>query len=381
MSLIALAHYYRERYPCDEIHAMLRMRDQEAARRDISAQFLGNGNVYAQKEYARDTADALRQTLLERPPESLHMGQMQPRDPRMHGCAEAKELVLDVDCTDYTRFCDCDGHKRVCAYCWLHIEGAVLLLQHFLTRQLGLAEHHLLWVFSGGKGVHCFVNARAVLALSDQERLRLHRVLHCGKADHQGLCERVNNLVTHHAAFLEQLEEHFARRVLRERDALRNERLRAFYLETLKRHFPLVHTHVARAWAQYEGGARIPRKAQDAAPLNESEQRWCLLQRCELQISGQDVHAMRASHYLMLRVMWPQVDEGPLRLAHRIKLPFSVHATTQNVALPTTAEQLLSMDPTRDALSFQELLLSRVPPERFTRGVALLAEWVTHCNT
>ena len=43
----ARSDYYARLYPCEEVHTMLRMRDDAAERREISAQWPGDGNVYA----------------------------------------------------------------------------------------------------------------------------------------------------------------------------------------------------------------------------------------------------------------------------------------------------------------------------------------------
>ncbi len=380
---LSLVHYYGTRYPCDEIHALLRMRDGAAERREVSAQFQGNGNVYAQKHFARVTADQLRQTLMQRAPESLHMGQMVAEEPLYSALDERKELVFDIDCTDFRRFCACDGHKQLCQLCWgVHIVGAILVLRHFLCRQLGVAENQLLWVFSGGKGIHCFVNARAYLCLGDPERSRLFRLLQCANDDWPRMSQLTQQLATQHPDFMEQLEQHFVCAVLQRLDALCNEKLRAFCMQALAAQFPLIHFNLQKAWAQYDAGARIQRAKPGEAEPTESEQRWCLLQRVELNVSGFDSQQVRPSQCLMLRLLWPMVDAGPLSLAHRIKLPFSVHATApaHNIALPMTAEQLMQMNPLRDALTFQEVQLSRVTPKPFVHGVALLREWLTHYN-
>lgn len=353
-----------------------------AGRREVSLQFGGNGNVYAQKQLSRSTPDELRYALQHQAPESLHMGQMLPEEALYSGLEPRKELVFDIDCTDYRRFCDCEGQKKLCPFCWaLHMTGTVLVLRHFLCQCLGIREEQLLWVFSGGKGIHCFVNTRAYLPLGDQERRRLVGLLECGRDDWTRMRELTQQLATQHPDFMEQLETHFLETVLQRHDALCNAKLRAYVLEVLAAEFPLIYLNLTKAWAQYDAGARIERRNTTEAPPNESEQRWCLLQRVELNLSGFDPQQTRASQCLMLRLLWPVLDAGPLALHHRIKLPFSIHSGSQRLALPMSAEQLLHMNLARDTVSFQELQLSRVTPRLFTQGVALLREWLTQYGT
>src|ERR1700744_5883548 len=83
-------------------------------------------------------------------PEQLHFGSLHcsaladaTLQRRLH------EVVLDVDLTDFVRHCGCGSASTACNGCWMHIEGAALLLRYQLCEVLGVPEQHLLWVFSG----------------------------------------------------------------------------------------------------------------------------------------------------------------------------------------------------------------------------------------
>src|SRR6185437_12303406 len=97
-----------------------------------------------QKSLPRHSADDLRRSLQLQGAESVHMGQVLPEEALYRGQTQRKELIFDIDCTEYRRFCECEGHKRVCSFCWLHIEGTVLILRHFLCQRLGIPEQQLL---------------------------------------------------------------------------------------------------------------------------------------------------------------------------------------------------------------------------------------------
>ena len=66
-----------------------------------------------------------------------------------------RELIFDVDGSDYFRTCECSGTSNVCAVCWELVRCAVEVLHHLLTKRLRF--RNLLWVFSGRRGVHCWV--------------------------------------------------------------------------------------------------------------------------------------------------------------------------------------------------------------------------------
>lgn len=101
---------------------------------------------------------------------------------RVPGTAVARcalrELVFDIDASEYdgdarVRTCACAGTKNVCWQCWLHMELAAAVIDDALTVRMGVPRAHVLWVWSGGRGLHVWVNALAVLTLTPAERTSL----------------------------------------------------------------------------------------------------------------------------------------------------------------------------------------------------------------
>jgi len=69
---------------------------------------------------------------------------------------QEKELVFDIDLTDYddVRFCGCK-ETSVCRECWQFAGCAMLVLEELLGNVFG--SKHRMWIFSGRRGVHCWV--------------------------------------------------------------------------------------------------------------------------------------------------------------------------------------------------------------------------------
>jgi len=65
----------------------------------------------------------------------------------------ARELVFDIDLTDYPRAC-CES-KTVCEKCYEKIKCAIKILDYSLRKELGFKR--VGFVFSGRRGVHCWV--------------------------------------------------------------------------------------------------------------------------------------------------------------------------------------------------------------------------------
>jgi len=82
-----------------------------------------------------------------------------------------RELVLDIDLTDYDDVRRCCSDKKICAKCWQLVAMAVDLLDKTLRRDFGYK--HLLWVYSGRRGAHCWVSDPDAMRLSDDQRKAL----------------------------------------------------------------------------------------------------------------------------------------------------------------------------------------------------------------
>ncbi len=69
--------------------------------------------------------------------------------------AEEREYVIDIDMNDYDTIRTCCSGAKMCSSCWKYIKAAHLVLKASLEQDFGF--RHILWVFSGRRGVHAWI--------------------------------------------------------------------------------------------------------------------------------------------------------------------------------------------------------------------------------
>src|SRR5882762_10835827 len=70
--------------------------------------------------------------------------------------------------TDYDSVRTCCSSASICRLCWSFISAAVRVLHEALTEQLGFK--HLLWVYSGRRGIHLWIGDKEAMELTDEGR-------------------------------------------------------------------------------------------------------------------------------------------------------------------------------------------------------------------
>ncbi|KAF8322188.1 putative DNA primase small subunit [Clavulina sp. PMI_390] len=254
-----------------------------------------------------------------------------------------RELVFDIDMTDYDEIRTCCSGKSICKRCWGYMASACDVLDHVLRNDFNFK--HVLWVFSGRRGIHCWVSDAEAMRLTDEERKAIISYLEVVKGTGD---KRVNtrfgkSTSSPHPMLGEALDilaERFPELILDDQDCFASKE----GWETLLKLLPQDETdHVIRRlrekWEEEEDeGENVSSSEKWKDLRSEGKKMSKEIRRKEfLQIAMEDI---------ILQYMYPRLDmEVTKKRNHLLKAPFCVHPDTGNICVPIDPAKVHEFDP------------------------------------
>uniref|UniRef100_A0A674MIZ2 DNA primase n=1 Tax=Takifugu rubripes TaxID=31033 RepID=A0A674MIZ2_TAKRU len=239
-----------------------------------------------------------------------------------------KELVFDIDMTDYDDVRSCCSAADICCKCWTLMTIAIRILDRALREDFGF--QHLLWVYSGRRGVHCWVCDEAARKLSVAARSAVAEYLSLVK----GGDETVKKVVLTdpiHPFIRESLavvEKYFTQYAIHDQDILGQK-------ESVEKVLALVPEDILLKELQ-----------QDFQNERKPENRWTQIRNQAIKKQGAAKKGQHFEKEIMLQYCYPRLDVNVSKgVNHLLKSPFSVHPKTGRISVPIDLEELDSFDP------------------------------------
>lgn len=137
---------------------------EQVTKSEIYIRFLS----YANKKELKDD-------IIKKNPEKIDIGAVYSSKPKLKSSLRPgafkpveRELVFDIDMTDYDEVRTCCKGADICNKCWKFMIIAMKLIHYALTEYFGFK--HIMWVYSGRRGIHCWVADERARKLTEEGR-------------------------------------------------------------------------------------------------------------------------------------------------------------------------------------------------------------------
>lgn len=290
----------------------------------------------------------LKSALVQKNPVKMDIGavyDMNPSEGKSSGKSfkvVERELVFDIDMTDYDDVRTCCKGADVCKKCWRFLAIACKILNHALVQHFGFKQ--LLWVFSGRRGIHCWVCDESARTLTPEERASIAEYLSLveGGKLMTKKCTLDQRLAAYHPLVTEALNIIDAKlangKTMFEQIVVEEQKL----LETDKNWKMVIGLCNNTTMKQELEFIRDPTKKMTPAAKLEKMMKFCADYKGK-HLSQLGVHFMEE---LKLQICYPRLDINVSRgMNHLLKSPFVIHPKTGRVCVPFDVKKVDSFDP------------------------------------
>ncbi|KAK9478124.1 hypothetical protein V1514DRAFT_332278 [Lipomyces japonicus] len=285
------------------------------------------------------TYDAMKKEVIRLLPSRFEIGPVYSANPRDRKLVRKaafkpleKELVFDIDMTDYDDIRTCCEGANICHKCWSFITIAIKVIDVALREDFGF--QHILWVYSGRRGAHAWVCDRRARLLDDNKRRAIATYLEIVRGGAQS-SKKVNIRRPLHplaSRSLNVLRDSFVSNILRDQNPW----------DTPERAEKLLKLLPDRALAD----ALKKRWQSDTVA---SDIKWKNIDEVAKEgvSPNLDPKQLReAKQDIILEYMYPRLDaEVSKHLNHLLKSPFCVHPGTGRVCVPINASKPETFNP------------------------------------
>lgn len=313
--------------------------------------FTLDGDVFVRYQSFKD-GEEMQHAIKTRCPAKIDIGPVYNVDPQKRAAyiagfaPQERELVFDIDLTDYDDVRTCGKEAHICKKCWPLMAVAIDILDRSLREDFGFK--HVFFVFSGRRGVHAWVCDDKARQLSDEARSAIVNYLSVYKGQEKGVPKLSTGLESH--PFISKaydiLLKSFETSLLPHQKLLEDEEQTNTILNMLPRS---VRDAVAVDWKRVDKDVK---EGEDISLLRWESIKECTQKECSklMKSNPKDTRAVKlmekAVRDVVFAYSYPRLDiEVSKKMNHLLKAPFCVHPKTGKVCVPIDPKQAWAFDP------------------------------------
>ncbi|XP_021754340.1 DNA primase small subunit-like [Chenopodium quinoa] len=316
------------------------------SRREFS--FTLDNDIYLRFQSFKNASE-LESAVKDKCPFKIDIGPVYSVDPsKRHAYAQTgdnvfkpveRELIFDIDMTDYDDIRYCCSGADVCRDCWPLMTAAIKIIDTALRDDFGFV--HILWVFSGRRGVHCWVCDAKARRLTNEQRAAIAEYFHVYKGNENSQKKVYLGGSSLHPflvrSYTEVLKKFFEETYLCSQKLLSAEGRYEKILEMIPD-----ESITSDFRGKWQDNRRSSNNRED---INVA--RWGQLKRV-LQAGKQKGQGLRRCvEEIVFSYTYPRLDsEVSKHMNHLLKAPFCVHPKTGRVCVPIDPNQCEDFDPT-----------------------------------
>lgn len=342
-----MRHYYENFLPFNLIFQWLnhsRVPTNDFTHREFA--FEHQNGAYQRYNSFQDASD-FKKKVVKVNPTRFEVGAVYPIEPKNRKTVSknlmkpiSKEMVLDIDLTDYDEIRTCCQGTAICNKCWKFITLAIQVVDVAIREDFGIENR--IWVFSGRRGVHCWMSDSKIRYLKEHSRrafIEYLDILNVKSKNKRGIFGMRKPYHPHVERSLDILKNHFVDIILKEQgswDSVEASKELALTIPDLK-----LRNALLNKW--------------NSDPTLNSMDKWLDIGTLykDLNITSFDLVDWRKE--MILNMLYPRLDvEVSRQMNHLLKSPFCVHPGTGNVCV-TFDPVKKEFDPFKDAPNLNQI--------------------------
>ena len=332
--------------------------------------FTLEGDIFVRYQSFKD-GSALMKGIRQQLPSKIDIGPVFNVDPQRRNAYSSgsggvktfmpveRELVFDIDLTDYDDVRTCCSGGNICGKCWKFMTVAIKVLDAGLRLDFGF--NHILWVYSGRRGVHCWVCDDRARKLSNEARTSVAEYFSCYKGVEKGR-SKVNvsfPLSPSLSRASDVLREYWESWVLPEMGLLDNGSEHVESMLAIVGDEDVVEA--IRSSTRFRNGGGARKSSEVGAGVFEREDdetneysncvsvvRWREIERIVQKeaTKRRKPHLRKCLDEILFGYCYPRLDiEVSKHRNHLLKAPFCIHPKTGRVCVPIDPKTVDEFDP------------------------------------